>query len=161
MPENPIANSEDAAETAPLLSLSLAYLAMVPLIAAALASIAAGPALAGELARFGILWSAALLCFFAGVRRGLSFRQVGGATFSQIATMTWLFVLGIAALLLPYPVPALIILLLGFCSMWFLDPVAVERQEAPRYFTQLRQKQLVIPICGIVILMARCVLLKR
>lgn len=130
----------------PVISLLLAYSAMPPTAAGAIAAWAIRPAKAAVVARLTIGWAGAILCFLAGVRRGLSFRQKGGSTAAQLASMFWLFVLGAAALLSPRRMPALVLLLLGYASETVLGPVAAERDEAPRYFARLRPVQMLIPI---------------
>lgn len=128
----------------------LAYAAMLPIAAGALGAWAArSPALA----RATISWSGGVLCFLAGVRRDLSFRQRGGPTFSQLGPMLWLFVLGIAALLSPRRMPALVLLLLGYGSDAVIDPRAARRHEAPRYFARLRPTQMMLPIASLLLLL--------
>jgi hypothetical protein len=156
MLNKPVANSEDAETTPPLVSGLLAYLAMAPLIVDAPASLVAGPFLANPLVHLGIIWSAALLCFFSGVRRGLSFRQAGGPRLSQLITMAWLFILGVGALLIPVPILALAMLELGFASVWLLDPIAARHNEVPRYFRWLRQKQMLLPMGTTIVLITKC-----
>ena len=73
---------------------------------------------------------------FGGVRRGVSFRTPAGPRFAQIATMLWLFMLGLTALA-ALPGPALpgiitpILLIIGYLSVAILDPIAARRGEAP------------------------------
>ena len=95
------------------------------------------------------LWGAALLLFFAGVRRGLSFRTEGGATRAQLAVFAWLFAAGLAALLLPLQ-GALWLLTAGFVSLGALDPWAARRGEAPLWFAGLRAAQMPVAVVGLV-----------
>lgn len=143
----------------PGLSLFLGFAAMLPIAAGALASWLL-PEPFGQLARDAtILWSGAILCFLAGVRRGLSFRTPGGPTVAQIATMLWLFVLGLAALAtLPLALTPLLLLLVGYASLAVLDPLAARRQEAPLFFERLRPVQMLIPILSLVALLTRTLL---
>ncbi|OYV37664.1 MAG: hypothetical protein B7Z80_12210 [Rhodospirillales bacterium 20-64-7] len=105
--------------------------------------------------RFAILWCGALLCFFAGVARGLSFRQPGGPTFGQLGGMLCLFVLGIFALVCPAPAMALLGLLAGFAFLLVHDPQAAEEGEAPRYFARLRPVQMLFPLLSVFLLLLR------
>jgi Protein of unknown function (DUF3429) len=86
-----------------------------------------------------VAWSGAILALQAGVRRGLSFDQPGGARMRELATMLWVFVLAFAALVLP--VVALPILALGYLSVGLLDYRGALRGDAPLFFTLLRPAQ--------------------
>jgi len=144
--------TEDPQTRAPLVSLLLAYVAMLPIVAGAgAAALARGSALP---ARLTSGWAGAVLCFLAGVRRGLSFRQPGGPTVAQLASMLWLFVAGAGALLSPWRVPSLVLLLLGYGSEAVIDPLAARRAEAPRYFARLRPAQMLIPVASLLVLLA-------
>ena len=134
----------------PPASLLLAYAAMLPMAGGAVGAVAAR---SEGVARLTTAWAGAVLCFLAGVRRGLAFRQAGGSTVAQVASMFWLFVLGAGSLLSPRRVPALVLLLLGYGSEVVLDPDAARRGEAPRYFARLRPVQLLIPIASLGLLL--------
>ncbi len=136
------------------LSLLLAFSAMLPIAAGAVLAWLL-PAPLGPLAEAGaVLWAGAVLCFLAGVRRGVSFRTPGGPRWAQIATMLWLFVLGVGALAtLPLEV-ARVLLLLGYVSLAVLDPLAARRGEAPLFFERLRPVQMSIPIVSVLAIMA-------
>ena len=142
--------TEDPKERTPPLSLLLAYAAMLPMAVGAAGAVATRSAGAARLTQ---TWAGAVLCFLSGVRRGLAFRQAGGSTVAQVASMFWLFVLGAGSLLSPRRVPALLLLLLGYGSEIVLDPAAARRGEAPRYFARLRPAQLLIPIAGLALLL--------
>ncbi len=139
----------------PPLSLLLGFSAMVPVAAGALAAwLLHGPAAA--LAEDGaVVWAGAVLCFLAGVRRGLSFRTPGGPTIPQIATMLWLFLLGIAALVSVSLRAAPVLLLIGYLSLAVLDPLAARRGEVPLFFASLRPVQMLIPIAAITAILVR------
>ena len=107
----------------PLESLALAWAAMLPIAAGALACLLLHGAAAALALRLTVIWSGAVLCFLSGVRRGLSFRQAGGPLLSQLATMFWLFVLGVASLLSPWAVPSLVMQMLGYATMAVYDTV--------------------------------------
>ena len=126
----------------PALSVVLGYAPMLPIVIAALATWFAPhpwPIVATSL---GILWSAAILLFLAGVRRGLSFRTPGGERFVQLATMAWFFALGVGAFVVPTAATALAILIVGYVSVAILDPIAARRQEVPAHFARLRPLQM-------------------
>lgn len=143
--------SKDPKAHTPAISLFLAYVAMVPIASGAAMSLAfRSPAVV----RLTTAWAGSVLCFLAGVKRGLSFRQEGGPTLAQLASMLWLFVRGAAALLSPWRVPSLVLLLLGYGSEALLGPVAARRKEAPRYFARLRPVQMMIPVASLLLLLA-------
>lgn len=142
---------EDPKAHTPPISLFLAYIAMVPTASgAAAASLFRSPAIA----RLTIAWAGAILCFLSGVKRGLSFRQKGGPTAMQLGSMLWLFVPGALALLMPWRIPSLVLLLLGYGSEAVLSPLAAERDEAPRYFARLRPVQMMVPVASLLLLLA-------
>ncbi len=137
----------------PPLSLLLAFSAMLPIAAGAL--LAWLPFPFGPLAESGaVLWAGAILCFLAGLRRGVSFRTPGGPKVAQIATMLWLFVLGVGALATLTLGVARVLLLLGYVSLAVLDPLAARRGEAPLFFERLRPVQMAIPIVSVLVIMA-------
>ena len=144
----------------PLLTLLLAYVAMVPLVAGTAAAILSRGPLDALVIHLTVVWAGALLCFFAGVHRGLSFRQPGGPAVRQFGGMLWLFCTGVVSLLSPWPGPALVLQLAGFASMAVLDPIAARHGEAPRYFARLRPVQLLIPLASLGIVLA-CVISRR
>lgn len=144
---------EDPQARTPWISLFLAYAAMVPIVAGSVAAwVFPGDGLAAELTA---AWAGGVLCFLAGVRRGLSFRQEDGPTLAQIAAMMWLFVLGVGSLLSPWLVPALGLQIAGFATMAVLDPVAAQRREVPRYFARLRPVQMLVPIVALAALLVQ------
>ncbi len=146
---------EDPKTAAPAISLLLAYAALVPIVLGTVATLALGRKRVPATTRLTIAWAGAVLCFLAGVRRGLSFRQPGGTTLSQVVSMFWLFVLGAAALLSPRRIVSLLLLLLGYASLASLDPAAARRREVPRYFGRLRPTQMLVPIVSLLVLLAR------
>ena len=147
---------EDPEHRPPLISLVVAFLPMLPLLAgAALAWVDDRDSALGI--RLCAVWAGALICFLAGVRRGLRFRQDGGPTLAQLATTLWLFVLGVASLLSPSVTPALLLQLLAFLSLAVLDPIAAKRGEAPRYFARLRPAQTLLPVGSLLLLLLKVV----
>ena len=137
----------------PLESLVLAYAAMVPIAAGALACLLLPGPYERLAVHLTIIWSGAVICFLAGVRRGLSFRQAGGPLLSQIATMLGLFTLGVASLLSPWTVTAVLLQVLGYATMAVLDPVAAREGEAPRFFQRLRPVQMLVPIASLALIL--------
>ncbi|TGD99283.1 DUF3429 domain-containing protein [Methylobacterium nonmethylotrophicum] len=141
----------------PWLSVALGFGPMLPFVAGALAAWVLG----GDLGRIAVtltlLWGAAILLFFSGVRRGVSFRTEGGATAAQIATMIALFVLGLGAVLavaLVREAAAALLLIAGFVLVAVLDPIAARRGEAPLFFARLRPIQMPIAVVSLVALLA-------
>lgn len=96
----------------------------------------------------GRCWAAAILLFLAGVRRGLSFFTDGGPRAAQIATTMWLFLVGLAGILLP-PALALVGEAIGFVSVALLDPLATRRGEVPAHFATLRPPQMALLAVGV------------
>ncbi len=131
--------------TVPFDGILFGYGAMVPFVLCVAGVWFGGPRIAALSLSVTILWGAAILIFLAGVRRGLSFRTPGGPRGAQIGMMLWLFLAGIAAPLLPVAW-ALGVLVLGYASLFALDPVAARHDEAPLYFARLRPPQMAIPI---------------
>ncbi len=87
------------------------------------------------------LWGGALLLFFSGVRRGLSFRTKGGPTMSQMLTFAGLFCIGLTVLLVPVSW-GLGLITLTFAALAVADVHAAQHGEAPLYFTRLRPWQM-------------------
>lgn len=150
--------TEQTAKITPPLSLCLAYAAMIPpVIGAAFGCLAPRTYLVG-VNILETLYCGALLCFFAGVRRGLSFRQTGGPAFAQIAGMVWLFSLGVFTLILAAKPAAMLLPIIGFLSMIPLDQRATITGQAPRYFGRLRRIQMWLPAVSLAALLLRVML---
>jgi hypothetical protein len=149
--------TEDAAPHTPWVGLLLAYAAMAPIACSAIAYLLLRGDPASLVARLAILWSGAVLCFLAGVRRGLSFRQEGGPLLTQLMSMLWIFGLGAASLLSPWAPASLALQILGYATMSVYDPIAAREHEAPRYFQRLRPVQMMIPIVSLGLILARLV----
>jgi hypothetical protein len=132
----------------PLDGLVLAWTAVLPFPALTLAVWFADPPLADLALEAARTLAAALMLFFAGVRRGLSFRTEGGPRASQIVMMLWLFGLGLAALPAP-PALACAWLAAGFASLMVLDPLAARRGEVPLHFARLRPAQMAVPLVSL------------
>jgi hypothetical protein len=104
-----------------------------------------------------LLWGSVIITFLAGVRRGVSFRTMGGPTVSQIATMLGLFIVGSVALLLTLAKfwgASALLLALACTSVAVLYPIAARSGEAPLFFAKLRPPQMLIPIISLLALAA-------
>ena len=141
-------DEEETQDHTPVISLLLAEAAMLPIAGGTLTSIALGHERGAGVERLTIGFAGSVLCFLAGVRRGLSFRQPGGPTANQIGIMFSVFSLGSGAVLLPARKPALLLLLSGFGLLATLDPDAARTGQAPRYFARLRPVQMLIPLAS-------------
>lgn len=137
---------EETPET-PWLGLIFGSAAMVPFAIGAVCAWVLPDSV--PVARLTAIWGGAVLAFLAGVRRGLSFRTPNGADFAQMATMLWLFVLALAALVSPWPILSLALLIVGYASIAVLDPAAATRREAPLFFRRLRPVQMLVPVIGL------------
>lgn len=145
--------------TVPPLSIAFGALPVIPFVAGAILAWTAGP-WSPLFIDLTVLWGALILTFLAGVRRGLSFRTMGGPTTAQIATMLWLFALGASSLVIvalsigtavmPPAAIAAVLLAMGFASLVVIDPRAAERGEVPLHFRRLRIVQLPIPAAALV-----------
>jgi hypothetical protein len=62
--------------------------------------------------------------------------------------MGWLFLLGLAGLLLP-TAAAFLALIVGYGSVALLDPRAAAREEVPAHFARLRPPQVAVAILGL------------
>jgi len=141
------ARLEEDRHPIPLNSLVLGYGAVLPCVVAALGVWLMGgpwPILATRLA---IIWSAIVLVFIAGVRRGYGFGNPAASTTAEISTM--LIYVALAGLsLLASEVGAfkgaLALLTAGFILAAVLDRRAALGQNAPRHFARLRGPQLSI-----------------
>ena len=134
----------------PLDGAIMGYGAMLPFPAAVFAGWI-WPEVAWLAVRGAVVWGAAILIFFAGVRRGLSFRTEGGPRPSQIAMTLWLFALGLLLPLVPQSL-AFAGLIAGFGSLLILDPLAARQGETPLYFARLRPLQMAIPVASAALL---------
>ena len=88
-------------------------------------------------------WAAGLLCFLAGVRRGLTFSERRGASTAEVATFLALFFTGVTGWLFPP------LLMLGLFVAGMADAIAARRAQAPRYFTWLRPAQALVALTGL------------
>ena len=131
--------------------IALGALALLPLFGGAALSFASG-AVAGIIpGTLTVIWASALLAFFAGVRRGLSFSEAGGASAGEIATMLALFAVAIISMLFCSPVLAA----LGLIMVGMLDTLAARRGEAPAYFTTFRPIQMGLGAMAMLVVQVR------
>jgi hypothetical protein len=133
------------------LDLCLGVAATLPLIAAA-AFVYLEPVGGGVWARtLAVIWTSSLLTFFAGVRRGLTFSEAGGGRGFELATMLFVFMVGVWTLLLVSPA----IGAAGLAIVGLLDAVAAARLEAPRYFRIFRPVQMGVCVIGLMLIQIR------
>jgi hypothetical protein len=134
--------SDDNDPRVPALSIVLGYGPMLPIVFAAIGVWLLPPPWPIVATALALLWSASILIFLAGVRRGLSFRTPGGARPVQLVTMIWYFLLGVGAFAVSNVSTSLVLLILGYVSVAILDPIAARRQEVPAHFARLRPLQM-------------------
>ena len=128
------------------------YAAVAPIAAGAAATIWAPLAWQGVLFHAVVIWSASILCFLAGVRRGDSFHTPGGPTLLQMPGIFCVWAAGLAALV-AVPMVAGAVLLGGFCGVAVFDTVAARRRLAPLFFARFRPMQMLIPIASLAVLL--------
>ena len=141
----------------PWLSVLFGYGPMLPFVAGALAAWLLQGFWRGEAILLTVIWSASILAFLAGVRRGLSFRTEGGPAVAQIATMFCLFVLALGALVAimhAFALYAVTFVFVGFALIMLLDPIAARKGQAPLFFAKLRPPQIAIAVVSLAALFA-------
>lgn len=131
--------------------LALGSAALIPILLIGLAVWIVPQTTGVSLAILAVMWSGALLTFFAGVRRGLSFSEKGGARVSELTTMLCLFSLGMLTLIFESPLIGMI----GFASLAVLDSLAARRLQAPSYFQKFRPVQMLAAMLGLTLILAR------
>jgi len=152
LPPRRVTNSADLGRARRLGDTALGLAAIIPILAcAALAQLA--PTTVPMLAARGgaVIWSACLLAFFAGVRRGLTFSEAAGARLGELATMLSLFVLAVVTLVANSPAVAAF----GLACVGLLDARAARRGEVPRYFRALRLPQMAICAAALILIQIR------
>lgn len=143
------------AERTPWLGLILAYLAMLPPVAAAAIAWSGVEDLAGPVIDVTVVWVGALLAFFAGVQRGLSFRTEGGPTRRQVASMLVLFGLAVAVLGSPGSTGALLLAAAGFVVLVIVDRTLAKTGDVPAFMARLRPIQMIFPVAACLLLALR------
>ena len=129
-----------------------AYGAMLPLIAGTLALWFAPEAQSFLALNLTLFWGASVLLFIAGVRRGASLSQPGGAAIAEIVAMLGLFLAGVASLVATiwaFPLVAALLQIAGFAGLAILDLVAAPN-DGPLPVERLRSAQ----ICVLVAVLA-------
>lgn len=121
--------------------LLLGWAATVPFFVFAIALWLADASLAKTIAAVAQLWGGAIMLFFSGVRRGLSFRTEGGPHWQQLVVFGLLFFGGLAVLTVP-PKTALFIVAVALAALAIEDTRAAHRGEVPLYFSRLRPPQM-------------------
>jgi len=134
--------------------LVLGSLAIVPLLLLAILIWTVSPQAARGVIVLATVWSGALLCFFAGVRRGLTFSEAGGAKVGELLSMLGLFLLGLATLTLSGRTLSLGTAIAGFAAVGILDGRAASQSQAPRYFAAFRPTQALVAVISLAILIA-------
>ncbi|GJD35609.1 DUF3429 domain-containing protein [Methylobacterium aerolatum] len=101
-------------------------------------------------------YAASILCFLAGVHRGVSFRTEGGPRLSQLVTMLVLYGLGLGSLLaaaMGKAVPSLAMLILGYLLVAVLDPLQARTGGVPLAHARLRPIQMPLAIVSLAVLL--------
>lgn len=146
-------DTEAARRRAPAVSLLLAYAAVLPIPFGSTLAWALPPDPASLAARVTMIWAAAVLCFLAGVWRGLSFRQPGGVHWTQVVGSLWVFAFAVGALEAVWSPAAVGLLLAGYASVGLGDVWAARRGRVPRYFVRLRPVQMLLPFAALLALL--------
>jgi hypothetical protein len=137
----------------PLRAKVFGYAAVAPIAAGVAATMFAPAIWRGTLFHAVVIWSASILCFLAGVRRGDSFHTPNGPTLLQMPGIFCVWAAGLAALVAA-PVLAVVALLIGFCGVAVFDTVAARHRLAPLFFARFRPIQMLIPIASLAVLLA-------
>ena len=144
----------------PPLSILLGYGPMLPIAAAAVASWMLDGDLRNGAIQGAAIYTASIVAFLGGVRRGVSFRTEGGPQVAQLVTMAALWLTAFLALLcvnVGMQDVALTLLILAASAIAYLDPIAAQDGQAPLFFARLRRPQMLIAIAGLIVLLASSV----
>ncbi len=137
------------------LDMWLGWLALIPPPVFALAAwVAPVGGLRAAAVAAVLAWGGALLAFWAGVRRGLSFSERRGAALEEMAAFLLLFGVAVVGMVLRWP----LVLAGGFVAAGALDARAARRGEAPRYFRRLRPAQAAVGALSMAVAGARLLL---
>lgn len=150
-PPGRIVRPQDLGRAHRSLDVALGVSAAIPLVLAAVAVWFAPPREAVLVRLLAVVWTASLLTFFAGVRRGLSFSEAGGARPAEVATLLGLFSLGVVTLVAGSPVVGAF----GLAILGVLDWAAARRLQAPRYFQVFRPLQSAVCVAALLLVQAR------
>ncbi|MCC4297885.1 DUF3429 domain-containing protein [Aurantimonas coralicida] len=132
----------------PLVGRLFAYGAMLPLLAGALVLWFAPEAQSFLALNLTLFWGASVLLFIAGVRRGASLSQTGGAAIAELVAMLGLFLAGVASLVATiwaFPLVAALLQIAGFAGLAILDRVAAPN-DGPLPVERLRSLQICVPV---------------
>ncbi|SMC98922.1 Protein of unknown function [Fulvimarina manganoxydans] len=146
-------SASEPAET-PMDGLFFGVVAMLPLLAGGIGLFVLPDNWSFLTLNLTLFWGAAILCFLAGVRRGVSFRQPGGPKVTQIAMMLFLFIAGygaIVATVWAFPRLAIGLELAGYLALAILDPLSARAGRAPLYFASFRPWQMAIPLVSLLL----------
>ncbi len=157
-PSQRVADGKDLGKAKIGEGLLLGSAALAPLVLAALAAWLAPDLWLEAIATIAIVWSGALLVFFAGVRRGLTFSELSGAALDEILSMLWIFGCGVLTLLMRSALLSIPIAILGFVSVGVLDAKAARHRKAPFYFSIFRPLQIIVAVTALAIILARYIL---
>lgn len=146
-----IVRARDLGRAHRALDVALGISAAIPLVVAAAVIWLVPPAGAVLVRLLAVVWTASLLTFFAGVRRGLSFSEAGGARPAEVATLLGLFSIGVVTLVLGSPAVGAF----GLALLGVLDAAAAKRLQAPRYFQVFRPLQSAVCVAALAIVQAR------
>lgn len=141
----------------PWLDIVFGFGPMLPIVAgAAVAWWLQGQPLDYLVALCTLLYSASILCFLAGVHRGVSFRTEGGPRLSQMVTMLVLYGLGLGSLfaaVMGKAVIGLSMLILGYALIAVLDPLEARTGSVPLAHARLRPIQMPIAVVSLAVLL--------
>ncbi len=150
-PADRIRSSADLGQARRGVDVVLGSSAVVPIVACAAVAWLT-PAVPPLLVRTAaVIWAASLLTFFAGVRRGLTFSEVGGGRPAELATMLGFFGFGVASLALLSPAIAAV----GLAVVGLLDAWSSKRRESPAYFTVFRPPQMALAAVSLALVQLR------
>jgi hypothetical protein len=127
---------------------------MLPLVAAALGAWTMSERWGQLAVHLSIIWAALILSFIGGVRRGFGFGQDRASTPVEVATAAAYLILAGLALVVPYWITSLSLLIVGYALAALLDWRAARRGDAPAHFARLRPPQLLIGVAALVALWA-------
>ena len=146
-----IRRSDDLGRARRGFDLLLGSSAVAPIVAAGILVWVAPIGLAAVVRTLAVIWSGALLAFFAGVRRGLTFSEAGGGHPGELLAMLGFFICGVAAIVLLSPLLAAI----GLAAVGALDAWSGRRREAPPYFSVFRPPQMALAVLALAALKLR------
>jgi hypothetical protein len=145
-----IDSGQDLGRSRRALDLVLGSVAMLPILGAG-ADVWIAPAGLAFTVSLVTIWTGVLLAFFAGVRRGLTFSELGGARPLELLTMLWLFALGLGAVVFQ----SVSLSMIGLASVALLDARASWLREAPDYFLWFRPAQMTVALLSLLAVLVR------